>query len=265
MKYVRMFALHWLDVLESRSRSFVWFLISFINPLILLLFWRGALLGAGGSIGEWTLSTVSSYYLLLIIASSFITAHIDEDVAYEDIRDGRLSFYLLRPFPYYWAKFLIEIPYRILQGSFGVIVFIIFQSITSISLLSAQAPIALALSILIIITAYFLSFTFKMILGLTALWTTDFSGLSQLVEVVSLIFGGFVLPLGLFPEVLKQAAYTLPFSYMFYFPILSVQGALDVSSSIEIIGRQLVWLVIMCLTYRFLWNRGIRKFTGIGQ
>lgn len=265
MKFVRMFLLHWQDVLESRSRSFVWFLISFINPVILLLYWRGAIMGSGGSIDHWTLSSVTSYYLLLMIASSFISAHIDEDVAYEDIRDGRLSFYLLRPFPYYWAKFLIELPYRMLQGFFGVVVFILFQITTQSNLLPVHPPISLALTIVIISFAFFLSFTFKMILGLTALWTTDFSGLAQLVEVITLVFGGFVLPLGLLPSAIENIATILPFSYMFYFPILSAQGSLSVQVSLWIIGRQLVWLSIMICLYRMMWKKGILKFSGVGQ
>ena len=53
-----------------------------------------------------------------------LSSHIEEDVAEFDIQQGDLVRYLIRPFPYYWIKFIEEIPYRILQGSYGIIIMI---------------------------------------------------------------------------------------------------------------------------------------------
>src|SRR3989304_6642440 len=105
MRYVRMLLLHFDLALVSRSRSFIWFLITLINPLIYLTFWRGALTAGSASPIGWSLSSVASYYLLLVIAGAFLSVHIEEVVAYYDIQQGWLSNYLTRPFSYFWFKF----------------------------------------------------------------------------------------------------------------------------------------------------------------
>lgn len=43
MRYVKIFLLHFQDALHSRARSLVWFPVAFIGPLLLLLFWQGAI------------------------------------------------------------------------------------------------------------------------------------------------------------------------------------------------------------------------------
>jgi len=120
MRYVRMLLIHFEDALAERSRSFVWFLIALINPLMLLLFWRGAILEKPDAYGQWNIPSIMSYYLLLIIAGAFLQVHIDEKIAYSDIQQGQLANYLTRPFSYLLWNFFIELPYRVIQGSFGV-------------------------------------------------------------------------------------------------------------------------------------------------
>lgn len=120
-------------------------------------------------------------------------------------------------------------------------------------------------TIMSIMLAYFLVFIFKMIVGISALWITDYSGLQQLVTVIILIFAGFVIPLPFLPSGIRQIAFMLPFAYMIYFPVTVLQGVSSVANSIQGIGMQIVWLFILTGTFSFLWQRGIRKFTGVGQ
>ena len=265
MRYVRMLLIHFEDALAERSRSFVWFLIALINPLMLLLFWRGAILEKPDAYGQWNIPSIMSYYLLLIIAGAFLQVHIDEKIAYSDIQQGQLANYLTRPFSYLLWNFFIELPYRVIQGSFGLIVFlagtVLFGNIVAI----ASDPIILLLAAIVILLGYLLSFFFKIILGLSALWTTDFSGLTNFIEVITLVFGGFVMPVHLFPVVFQRISFTLPFAYMFYFPIVSVAGKLTPVELFGVITIQLLWLGGLVCVYHLVWKRGIRLFTAIGQ
>ena len=265
MRYVRIFLLHFQDTFAERARSFVWFLIALINPLILLLFWRGAFLETGSTLAGWNLSTMASYYLLLIIAGAFLSVHIDEKIAYYDIQEGALSSYLIRPFSYALWNFFIELPYRILQGAFGVAVFLIFRLIFGPMIAIRTDWPSLSLAILIIVLGLLISFFFKMILGLSALWTTDYSGLEQFFEVAGLIFGGFVIPLNLLPDGVQGLAFSLPFSYIYYFPVTAIQGTLATADIPNILFGQIFWLAALYATYTLIWRRGIQKFTAVGQ
>lgn len=262
-RFSHIFFLHFQYVFERRAVSFVWFLISLFNPLIVLLYWQSALRGT--SIAGWSLSTVSSYYFLLIIASAMLMSHIEDDVSREDIEQGQLVRYIIRPFSYYWINFIREIPYRLLQGSFGMIVCLIFISLWGRFFTIASRPEIIAISLIIAVLAYVLSFTFKMVLGLTAFWLTDANGFYQLVEIVVVLFAGYILPLDLMPDMFSAVARCLPFAYIIYFPVVALQGKLTFIELLQTIGMQLFWLAVLAVLYRWMWQSGIKKFTGMGQ
>lgn len=265
MRYARIFLLHLENLLEHRSRSFIWFLISVFNPLLLLMFWKGVFQAKNTIPHEWTFSVVASYYFLLAVMSAFLTSHVEEDISRTDIQEGQLTRYLMRPFSYYWFKFFEEIPYRILQGFFGVVVgicfFVFFGQFFTIS----TNPFIIILGVCIGFLAYFLSFTFKMIIGLLAFWLIDIGGFFQLIEIVMLIFAGYILPIELLPDSFHLLAEVLPFSYMIYFPVTVLQGKYELFIVGKIMLIQVVWLLIFLAIYRKLWKIGLQKFTAVGQ
>jgi ABC-2 type transport system permease protein len=257
--------LHFQQAFALRSRSIVWFGVALLNPIIYYLFWSGAYTGNQAPFAQWNLSSIATYYFLLVIAGSLLIVHIEEDVAYWDIQQGGLSRYLLKPFSYIRLKFFEELPWRIIQAFFGVIIFISFWVFFGSFVTLAHTASAILFAVCIAFCGYMISFLFKMIVGISALWLTDYSGLQQLVDAVILVFAGMLMPLEFFPFVIRQVAFSLPFSYMIYFPILAFQGKLTVSDSLRTIGIQLVWVVILAVIYQLLWKRGIRLFTGLGQ
>lgn len=263
MKYVRIFLLYFQQAFVYRGRSIVWFFISLFNPLVLLLFWYAALTG-GKTTVSWSLSDVTAYYVLLIISASFLDVHIEENVAVEDISEGGLNAYLVKPISYALVKLCNELPYRLLQGSFGIIVFCIIRFGLGISFPLVNGIFEIVSTVCMILCAFCVSFLFKMIVGLSAFWTTDYTGLAEMTGVLILLFGGFVIPLEFFPSFWHTVATYTPFPYGTYFPVLAVEGRLALGEMWRIIGIQLGWIFILGVTYRWMWKRGVRLYTGVG-
>lgn len=265
MRYVRIFLLHFQDAFEDRGRSFVWFLLSLFNPLLVLLFWRGAFQSGASPLEGWSYHAIATYYLLIVVAGSFLEVHIEEEIARRDVQSGDLVKYLIRPFPYILMKFFTELPWRIIQGSFGVAVLIFFSFYFKNELTFIQDINAIALAVVTIILGLFISFFYKMIVGLTSLWITEFGGLHELLGVIEIVFAGFIMPLILLPPVVKTIAFALPFAYWIYFPVIALLGKLTYMDFFRVVSMQLFWLLSFVLLYRWLWKKGITKFTGLGQ
>lgn len=263
-RYGNIFLLHFQIVLTERGRSFVWFLMSLVPPLAVYLYWRAAF-ASHNTIPGWNLSSISSYYFLLIVASSALVAHIEEDVSYEDIQQGELTGYILKPFSYITMKLFLETPYRILQGGFALIPVVLFLLFFGKFFTISDDPWVITLACLIAILGYSLSFLFKMIIGICTFWLTDASGFFQLVEGIMFIFAGFLLPITLLPGILAKIAAVLPFSYMVYYPIVAFQGGKSYTALFAIIATQLIWIGLFFVFYSWLWNKGIKKFTGVGN
>lgn len=257
--------LHFEHIAEHRVRSFVWFLVSLFNPLLFILFWMGAFQGRTEISSGWTMSSIASYYFLLTIAGATLMSHSEEDVARQDIQNGELVNYLLKPFSYFWMKFFEEIHYRLLQGLYALIVFIVFSIFFHRLIKITTDPKIVFFGAIIISLALLLSYVFKMVVGILAFWTVDIRGIFNLVEIVLVIFAGYIVPIDLLIGPLAKVATALPFAYMIYYPVVVFQGKLGLNQLFNVILVQIFWLLFFILVYRFLWNKGVKKFSGVGQ
>lgn len=264
MRYLKIFSLHFQQISQHRARSFVWFLLSLFNPLILLLFWNGVFKTSSEPL-EFTLNEITTYYLLLVVAGSTLMSHVEETVASMDIQEGRLVTYLIRPVSYYWMKFFEEIHHRILQGFYGVVILTALTAYFGQLITFPTDPTRIFLTIVIAVFAYFIAFTLKMVVSFIGFWATDIGGLYEVMEVIILVLAGYVLPLHLLPAPLDSIAYTLPFSHIIYFPVVAFQGLLEVEEMYRVIFSQSIWLLFFLLVYQLMWARGLKHFTGVGQ
>ena len=206
-----------------------------------------------------------SYYFLLIIAAAVLMTHPEVPILRDDIEKGELAGRLLKPFSYYWQRFNAEIPVRIFQGIVGIIIYLILVYLYQVNVQFTLTLGTALLALLIIVFAYLICFTFKMILAVTALWTTEIRGLQELTDIMIMFFAGYVLPVNLLPGIFEKIAYALPFAYIIYFPIVAVQGKLAVSSLLTVIGIQLIWITVLGLFFHFLWRKGLMQYADFGH
>jgi ABC-2 type transport system permease protein len=262
-KLWRIFLLFSQHALEYKSRSVVWFLITLFQASTYFLFWRGAIATGQTSI-PWSGSQVISYYLLLIVAGTLLHIHIEEEVAYEDIQYGRLSQYLTRPFSYIGFKFFQELPWRIVQGTFGILTLLLVSLfLPGLSIFPHRDMIPF--TILMILVGYALSFIYKMCMGVLAFWTTDYRGLGNLETMVFMVFGGLLVPLHFLPDSIRAVALAQPLAFILYYPVLAVEGILTTREITWVLLVQAGWLVVFAILYRVLWSRGVRRFSAVGQ
>lgn len=260
MRYLRIFLLQFQEVIEDKSRIIVWFLLATIAPLILILFWRGAT-----QINGWTSAEIASYYLFAIVVYAGAMCHQEEHIATIDIQEGGLTAYLLKPFSYIRLIFFNEISYRLLQGTLGLIFLGCLVFVSPKLFAFTQSINIFLLSCLIVIFAFMLAFVFKMVVGLLGFWMTETRGAFEAVNVLIVIFSGTLMPLSFLPHWLESIAYTMPFAYMIYFPVVALEGKLNIGQFWQVLMMQFIWMSVMYLLYRVLWKYGIRKYTAVGQ
>lgn len=264
MRYLRIFSLYFQNVFSHRGRPLVYVVTYVFNSVLFLTFMQGVF-HQTNSLGNWTLSSVTSYYFLLIIAAAVLMTHPEIPIIRDDIEKGELAGRLLKPFSYYWQRFHAEIPVRIFQGIVGILIFFVL-----IYLYHAQINFHLSLTtgflaFIIIALAYGICFTFKMILATTALWTTEIRGAQELTDILIVIFAGYVVPVNLLPSMLEKIAYLLPFAYIIYYPIVAVQGKLEVSALLSVISIQAVWLILLSVSFQLLWRKGLAQYADFGH
>lgn len=263
-RYLRIIALYSQHVFQHRARNFLWFLIAFINPLVLLLFWQG-ILSDNQTLHGWNINSIRTYYLLLIIAQAGLMNHVELYVAYVDIKQGELMRELLKPFSYFSIRVISESPWRILQMTYAIVTVSLLVAFLKIPLELEQNLPIIALSLVIAFNAYILSFFFKMMLGLTAFWMTNIDSILETNDVLIFSLSGLIIPINLFPSWMYTVANATPFPYILYYPITAFIGMYSSAELLQIILIQLGWIIGFFAICKLMWRQGLRKFSGIGQ
>lgn len=265
MRYFKILLLHFEHIMEHRVRSFVWFLVTAVNPLIFILYWRGVMRQNGNVFPAWNSISITSYFFLMTIIGACLMSHIEDEIAQDDIQEGNLVQYLTKPFPYYIFKFYEEIHYRLLQGGYGIVIVIIISILIGPVITITSNGLNILLFVATAILALFLSYTFKLIIGFVAFWTTDIWSLYFFVDIILTIFAGYIVPIEFLIYPLNKLASIMPFSYIIYYPIVILQGKLATNEIFKVIETQFIWLIIMGLICWIMWKKGIKIFSGVSQ
>src|SRR5689334_12431220 len=182
---------------------------------IFLQLWRATYAQTGaGQLGGLTLPQMLWYLAMtesIILYGPRVAQEVDQDV-----RTGALAVQLIRPlsYPLYrmWATLGERLVRFLLNAGVGAAIALLFVG-----------PIALSIGGLALLTpalllAFVLDFLGQFLIGLAAFWLEDTSGLLLIYTRVTMILGGMLLPLELFPEAWQPLLRALPFASIVYGP-----------------------------------------------
>ena len=147
----------------------------------------------------------------LTLSAPRIAAEVDQDV-----RTGALAVQLIRPIEYPLARLWTTLGERVVRFGLntGVGAALALLMVGPISF-SAGGLLLFALALPL---AFTLEFMGQFLIGLAAFWLEDTSGLMLIYSRVTMILGGMLIPLELFPPALQPILRALPFSSIIYGP-----------------------------------------------
>ncbi len=170
---------------------------------------RGAKLLSGFSISDmiWYIAAAE------MIATSLpaLTRRIDQEV-----RSGQLAYLLVRPCSYVFYNFAQYLGERVVRFTINGIV------AASVALILVGPPhltwMGLVAWPLVTLLAMCIDFVAYFSIGLLAFWTEDTNSFSFVFSRLTLVLGGVLAPLEIFPQPLRSIAQALPFSAILYGP-----------------------------------------------
>jgi ABC-2 type transport system permease protein len=243
-------------MLEYRAELLLWALSGSL-PFILMGVWTQA-----AQQGNFGLSSIefARYFLAVYLIRQLTVVWVIWDFERE-IVDGKLSFRLLQPLDPVWHHIFSHLSERFarLPFIFGLVslFFLLYPSAFWVPSLSSLGLFAIAS-----ICALSLQFTIQYTLAMFAFWTEKASSIQEVLFLVGLFFSGAIAPLELFPPEVRSVALWLPFAYIINFPASILTGIkVDIFQSF---GAIFAWLFILIIINRWLWHKGLRKYSGMG-
>ena len=200
-------------------------------------------------LGGLTLSQMLWYLVVteaITLSGPRVASTVDSDV-----RNGTLVNYLQRPisYPLYMlasnlGERLVRFLVNLLVGS--AIVFVLIGAPN----LSPESVLA---SCLVIPLAFALDFLGSFLIGLGAFWLEDTSGIYLIYSRITMILGGMLVPLSLFPQSVQSILSWLPFASIVYGPA-KLFVAFSSEDFILVLARQIVGLICFSLLVQFVYS-----------
>lgn len=237
---------------------------SFFHLVVVFILWSAAYAG-NSSIGGFSLGQTITYFLALIVVNFMIGAFNEDYQISEEIRNGLINQFLLKPVNYFGYRFSIYVAARLVTGTLILLPLLVTYPLLKdyLVLPSAWWPYAYALPALAM--SALIQFGIAYCFGMLSFWFLEIQGFVILSMALESVLGGQIFPLDLLPDWLFGASAGLPYFYQMYFPVALLTGRIDdpvvATSMLQI---QAFWTVVILLTGQLLWRRGLRLHTAVG-
>jgi ABC-type uncharacterized transport system permease subunit len=176
---------------------------------------------------------------------------------YERIREGQVAFDLVRP-----VGFVPQMFAHLAGSSVSTAIFALcalpFVALAGVLGAPASAH-ALGLYLVSFVLGYIITTLLTLMVGMIAFWTMEISGLTMLYYLVNQFFAGALVPVTVFPGPLRILAELLPFQATTYAPVAIYVGRLSGAGAFKAIAIQAVWVVLLALASRAMWERALHR------
>jgi len=246
--------------LRYRGNVFAFLSYVLIPPLAVFFLWR-AVLGGERTLGGYDLSAMVTYYIVTqyFVANTAFSAWTDIG---EEIRDGRLTLWLLRPASHYGLYFVRNIGGWIPYWIMGLLGTAVVAGILHRYFLLPGEPWRVPVAVGFWLLGVALAFTWGYTLNLLSFWTQRSTGIVLMADAVAVFLSGGLVPLDILP--LKEVWLLLPFRFAGWLPTQIFLGRVGFAELPRELGLLLAWLLAFLLIRKLIWRLGLRRYQGAG-
>ena len=238
---------------------------SLVQLVVVFILW-GAAYAGHADIGGFSLPATITYFLVLIVLQFFIGAFNEDYQISEEIRNGLINQFLLKPINYFGYRFSIFSAARLVSGSLALVPLLLLLPLIRHQV--ALPPLdawRLVIGVPAIALAGLIQFSIAYCFGLLTFWFLEIQGLVILSMALESVLGGQIFPLDLLPPWLFHLSQYLPYYYQMYFPVAIFTGRLnDPAAIVNGLVFQAAWVVVILAFGQLLWRRGLRLHTAVG-
>jgi ABC-2 type transport system permease protein len=240
-------------------RSLFWF----CHLLVVFILW-GAAYAGNPSIGGYSFSQTLTYFVVIFILQFFVGAFNEDYQISEDIRNGLINQFLLKPINYFAYRMSVFAAARVVSGAFGILALLVALPFVRGYLDLPHEGWRLALGIPAMGLTALIQFSLAYCFGMLAFWFLEIQGFVILSMAVETLLGGQIVPLDLLPPAAFNVVRFLPFFYQAYFPAAILTGRQGMDFALQGLAIQAFWAFVLVCLAEAVWRRGLRHHTAAG-
>jgi ABC-2 type transport system permease protein len=264
-KYVNIFRVSLIERMAYRGDFLLGTLLRFLPVLTTILLWRAVYAGAGDhKPGGFCLQDMIAYLLLIHISRMFSSMPGLAGGIARDVREGTLKKYLLQPLDMigYLLSYRAahKTAYILTSGLPYAALFFLFRDY----FVRLPDPATLAAYVAALVLGFLIGFFLDVALGMAGFWFLEVTSLLWVVSTLNYFISGQMFPLDLLPPFWSGLLKALPFQYLAYFPAVVFLGKVQGRELVEGLLIELAWVAGLILFSRWLYARGLRRYSAYG-
>lgn len=261
-KYFAIFKVNWQKSFEYRADFIGHLGMGIITFVVMYFIWTSVFKNVTIFSG-YTFSSMMTYVMMTKFLHFVQRGNIGREISNE-IREGRVSVYLLKPVNYVKWWFSIFLADRSFEFfiRLGMIV-VVFLILPNVVIFFGIGRFLLFLSFLII--SLIINFLLNFLIASLTFWVVDSRFIRSAIMMLIDFLAGTLVPLDVMPRFLKNLGLALPFQFVTYFPIKIYQGSFNVNQIFQGLLLAAVWAFSLFLLLNFVWRKGLRTYEAIGQ
>lgn len=274
-KYGKILRVSLIERMTYRADFLFSTFLRFLPILTTILLWQAIYAGvretSGQSRGPTVLSGFSyhqmiAYLLLVNISRMFSSMPGLAGGISRDIREGTMKKYLLQPIDMIGYLITYRVSHKIsyiIAAAFpyAVLFFLCRGYFDGLVPTDAATWAGYATSLVL---AFLVGFFFEASVGMVGFWFLEVTSLLWIVMTLNFFISGHMLPLDLLPHPWDWFLKELPFQYMAYYPAVIFLGKVQGWDLAFGLLKQAAWASFFALLARWLYRRGLRRYSAFG-
>jgi ABC-2 type transport system permease protein len=238
-------------------------MFSLVHLTVVFILWGAAYAGQE-TIGGFDVRQTMTYFVVTL-ALQFLVGAFNEDYQIsEEIRNGLINQFLLKPIDYFAYRVSLFGAARIVSGVLVLVPLAVAYPFIDDYLVLPEGEWRLWLGVPALLLAALLQFTIAFCFGMLTFWFLEIHGFVILSYAIETLLGGQIFPLDLLPAPFFAISQMLPFAYQMYFPAAILAGRIEYEAALTGLAVQTCWVIVLMVLARFLWQRGLRRHTAVG-
>lgn len=251
-----------LSSLTYRAFSYASIIVSIIQICIFYFIWTGVYVDRE-SIKGYRYEDMIAYVVLGRIIISMFNWGLNTYISHL-IKDGSIIVELLYPVDFMGKLFFMGLGSNLVINMIFTSIPVYIFSVFAFDLSVQYNSLNIMMFFISLILGFIIMFLFDFLIGILNFWTENFWGLQTIKSSVLRFFSGSLVPLEFFPSSLRTIADFLPFKSVVYIPINIFLGKMDINQILNTFLIQIMWIVILYILGRLIYNIGIKKISIYG-
>jgi len=224
--------------------------------------------GPDGKIAGYTFSGMIAYYLMVIISRAFSSMPGLTTGIANQVRNGEIKKFLIQPVDMIGCLLVQRVAHKLVYYLIAALPFaLVFWLCGDFFVHGWPAPDVMFVFITSLLLSFLLGFYLESCIGLIAFWFLEVTSLTFIYMLLNFLLSGHMFPLELLPTKpvdLRGFVEFMPFKYLAYFPAAVFLGKVEGADMWRGLIVEVLWVLFFILLSRWLWSRGVKRYSGFG-